>query len=345
MKKDKKFHCSDKNTAYILHKESIIIDAFTSIRFPGKNTDYSYFQKMIDSGVSATITCITDPSDTIIDFLKKLIRWHKIIEKNNNVLLALNHIDIEKSKEEKKVAIIFGTQHPNSISDDLDLLDLLYKVGLRMFGLAYQRRGFIGDGCGERTNCGLSKFGMKVIEKMNELGMLIDLSHAGYKTTMEAIEISKDPVIFSHTYPRGLNDFMRNKSDEQIKALASKGGVMGIAAYSLFAAKSKEIRPTINEFFNAIDYVVNLVGINHVGMGLDLGPLDTTEWWNKFRSDFPELGLYDLETRDFKGLNNVSYLPDVTKGLLKKGYSRDDIRKILGGNFLRVFKEVLLTSD
>jgi len=345
MKKDKRFHCSDKNTEYILHKESIIIDAFTSIRFPDKNTDYSYFQKMIDSGVSATITCITDPSDTIIDFLKKLIRWHKIIEKNNNALLALNSIDIEKSKEKKRVAIIFGTQHPNSISNDIDLLDLLYKLGLRMFGLAYQRRGFIGDGCGELTNCGLSKFGMKVIEKMNEMGMLIDLAHAGYKTTMEAIEVSKDPVIFSHTYPRGLNDFIRNKSDEQIKALAKRDGVIGIAAYSLFATKSKEMRPTINNFFDAIDYVVNLVGINHVGIGLDLGPLDTEEWWEKFRLNFPELGVYDLENRDFKGLNSVSCLPDVTEGLLKRGHPRDDIKKIIGGNFLRVFKAVLLAND
>jgi membrane dipeptidase len=296
---------------------------------------------MIDAGVTATNVCVTDPSDDFQLFLKRINRWYEIINRNNDkVILSTSVTDIEKAKKEDKVAIILGTQHPNPISNDLDLLCILHEMGLRVFGIAYQRRGFIGDGCGERTDCGLSKFGIKVIEKMNELGMLIDLSHAGYKTTIEAIEVSRAPVIFTYTYPRTLNDHIRNKSDEQIRALAKKDGIIGIAAYSLFAAKKKGERPTINHFLNAIDYVVKLVGVDYVGIGLDLGPLDTEEWWNKFRYNFPELGTYDLKTRDFEGLNSVSYLPDVTEGLVKRGYLIEDIEKIIGGNFLRLFRKV-----
>jgi len=336
------FNLSHSNrSASDIHRNAIVIDVFTSIRFPARTNDYTYFQTMIDSGVTATNVCVTDPRDNFQMFLKRINRWNEIIDRNNNrVLLATTPEDIEKAKKENKVAIILGTQHPNPILNDLDLLCILHKVGLRVFGLAYQRRGFIGDGCGERTNCGLSNFGVQVIEKMNELGMLIDIAHAGYKTTMEAIEISKDPVIFTHTYPRALNDHIRNKSDEQIKAVVKKGGVIGIAAYSLFAAKKKGERPTIKHFLNAIDYVVQLVGVDYIGIGLDLGPLDTEEWWDTFRYNFPELGFYDLKTRDFEGLNSVSYLPDVTKGLVKRGYSTEEIEKILGKNFLRLFRKV-----
>lgn len=266
--------------------------------------------------------------------------------------------DIKRAKQEGKLAIILGLQNlPFSTAkypDDLRFIDMLYWLGVRIAQLTYQRKNLLGDGCGERTDSGLSKFGIQVIEKMNRLGMLVDLSHVGPKSTMEAIETSKDPVVFSHSNCRSICDNVRNKSDEQIKALAEKGGVMGICAFPPLLNMEKPA--TFEDFLDHMTHAIELVGVDHVGVGLDtytslpLHPdIDVQKSrYNahiaNLRVNYPGLtapymtfipgkGRYRVE--ELK--NNRTVKANISKGLTDRGYSSSEICNILGRNFIRVF--------
>ena len=176
---------------------------------------------------------------------------------------------------------------------------------------------------------------------MNDTGILVDLSHSGYMTTLDAIAESRLPCIFSHANARALCGHIRNKSDEQIIAMAEKGGVMGIVNYAPFADIKKNRRPTLSEFIDIIEYVIDLVGVEHVGIGLDFTPTWTEVEYNKAQKMFPEIYLdYRMDEIPLKGLVDISSVNSITAGLLDRGYAQGDVAKIMGGNFMRVFRQV-----
>lgn len=325
--------------ALTLLEKATVID---SLQYIPVVKDEDYFRVMRKAGITASHITVSELSDNFSQALKKLLDWHCLVERKESVLaIATVTKDIKDAKKRGKVAVIMGLQNPKPIEDDIGLLKLFYKLGIRVVQLTYQNRSLIGDGCCERTNCGLSKFGVRVIEEMNKLGSLIDLSHCGYRTTMEAIDLSKDPVAFTHA---GLYSFCRNprnKSDEQIKALAGKGGVIGMLTWSRLCEVKDGVRPTVEYYLDFVDYVVKLVGIDHVGIGTDFEPMWTREDFDKFRFDFPELcGKYEFDTKSIEGFSHISCLPNVTRGLVARGYSDLEILKILGLNFLKLFKRV-----
>jgi membrane dipeptidase len=283
-------------------------------------------------------------------------------EKTERAIITNKASDIEKAKQEKKLAMVIGLQHlPFNISyypDSLAYLHTLQTIGVRILQLTYQRRNLVGDGCGERTDCGLSRFGIQVIEEMNKIGLLIDLSHSGPKTTMEAIETSKDPVVFSHSNCRNLCDHVRNKEDELIKALAENGGVQGIGMFPVLLNLKK--LPTIDDLLDHVEHVIKLVGIDHVGIGLDFSvpqwpPYPDTDlqrrmWeasregaqknWPELEAPYPTFvpgrGTYRIEELD----SPSKWKASISKGLDSRGYSISEIKKVLGENFMRVFREV-----
>jgi len=156
---------------------------------------------------------------------------------------------------------------------------------------------------------------------------------------MEAIEVSEKPVTFTHANPGALCDVVRNKTDEQIKTLAKKGGVISLAAFSTFVKKGGNA--SRDDFLNMIDYVVKIAGIEHVGLGFDYDPFKTRDEMEKWISDNPEIGNeVDFDSRYPKGLESIRFLPELTKGLLKRGYSEGDVKKILGENNLNLYKKV-----
>jgi len=178
----------------------------------------------------------------------------------------------------------------------------------------------------------------------NRLGLVIDLSHCGDQVTMDAIKYSRDPILIKHSNPRALVDHPRNKTDEQIKALAEKGGAIGMCGYSLFCQVRKGVRPTFKDYLTLIDYTVKLVGVDHVGLGVDIaiwGEEEFEAWARVSPGLRPEGGWHErCVFTDEEGWDDISQLPQITKGLVAHGYSDQDIEKILGLNFLRVFKEV-----
>lgn len=258
--------------------------------------------------------------------------------------------EIREVKKNDMCGLMFGFQNTLPIEYNLGFLKTFHTLGIRIVQLTYQKRNLVGDGCGEEGNGGLSEFGVKVVEEMNRLKMLVDLSHCGYRTTMEAIELSKAPVAFTHTNARALNDCIRCKSDEQIHALAEKGGVMGITVLSKFIKPEGKIKgSSLEDFLDHIDYVVNLVGVNHVGLGLDIFELRSKEdleetLAGRLYLKYPEMRIgAELDTYEkyfCEGLKCMSESLNVTRGLVSRGYSDEEIAKILGGNFLGLFEGV-----
>jgi len=337
----------EERRARDLHKKLILINGLQPPAF----TD-EWLAKLRDQGLTACNYCISgaEGREDLRTALRHVTETHDRLHRMPDIITQVKSVqDIKDAKKDGKLGLALGFQAPDPIENDLGLLRVFHKLGLKFLQLTYQERNLVGDGCGERTDSGLSNFGIKVVEELNRLGIAIDLSHVGHKTTMEAIELSKDPVIFSHagvlsvesTRPANL----RNKSDEEIKAMAEKGGVIGLIAYSPYV-KHKEI-PTIKDYMNHLEYAVNLVGVDHVGIGLD-GPAEEASFTG-FAYQYPELALdygytwANILVTDLNGpgvSKGEERLVNLARGLVSRGYSDQEIRKIYGDNFLRVFQKV-----
>jgi membrane dipeptidase len=198
--------------------------------------------------------------------------------------------------------------------------------------MAYNKNSRAGGGCLDEDT-GLTDFGLQVIQEMNRVGMLVDCSHAGYRTTMEMMEVSNDPVIFSHSNPRALRDHRRNILDEQIVACARTGGVIGINGVGIFLGENDTRSERVVDH---VEYVADLVGPEHVGLGIDYSFDDEEfqEWVRQHPEVFPT---GDFE---FTGFVEPEQTPEIARLLLERGFSQSDAEGVLGGNFLRVARQV-----
>jgi len=211
-----------------------------------------------------------------------------------------------------------------------------------MMMLTFNSRNYVGDGCGERTDSGLSYFGLDVVERMNKVGVMIDLSHCGDKTTLDTIEASKDPVLFNHTGARSLHQkCKRLKTDEAMKALAEKGGLMGVSAVPNQLSNAK--RQGIQDMLNHIDYAVKLIGIDHVAIGLDnvFGDQVAHHRAGAKTVFFLSRVGQELNADYMEGIESPEEWPNITRGLVSRGYSDQEIEKIIGGNALRIVEQVV----
>ncbi len=233
------------------------------------------------------------------------------------VRLALTAQDIREAHTGGDVAVLLNIEGAEGLQGSLAMLRNYYRLGVRMMGLVWNPRNDVADGAGEEgAGGGLTKFGREVVREMNRLGMLIDLSHITAPGFYDVLEVSEQPVLFTHGNCRALWDHARNLTDDQIKALAAKGGVFGISFVNAFMNRETATLKTVADH---IDHVVQLLGTpDHVAYGSD------------FDGCTPPPGLED-----------VTRLPHLTAELLSRGYKEEDLAKILGGNYLRVFEQVL----
>jgi membrane dipeptidase len=246
--------------------------------------------------------------------------------------------DILAAKQSGKLAVNFHFQGTNALMGDLNLVEVYKQLGVGHMLMAYNEKNLVGDGCHERTDAGLSRFGVRLVEEMNRVGVGVDVSHTGYRTSMDVFEVAKGPVIFSHSNPRGLYEHERNIRDDQIKACAATGGVIGITGVGLFmSAEGQDVSAEM--LIRQIDYIAQLVGPAHVGFGLDhiedVAHLMGVIGANAGR--YPEQGGYAGKRLMFASPEVIS---DVAEGLLAKGYVEADVAGIIGGNWLRVFREI-----
>ena len=251
--------------------------------------------------------------------------------------------DIRQAKRDGKIAMYANCQPYIPAPRNLKAFDSAYEKGLRSFMLTYNRMDYIGQGCTERVDAGLSMFGVEVVEHLNAIGMMIDTSHCGQLTTLDACRHSKKPVNANHTAARSLHRHARAKSNEALGAIAGTGGVIGVLALPAFL--TNDPHPTIEHMLDHIDYIASLVGWQHVAIGTDWpmqAPDDVLA--ATLGTEIKMLGFRPQDSVDvmkrIAGFDDVRDLPNITRGLVKRGYSDEQIKGILGENALRVFEEV-----
>jgi membrane dipeptidase len=256
------------------------------------------------------------------------------------VMRACSVKDILAAKKNGRTALLPIIENAQMIENDLDRVDVLYGLGIRSMGLSYNSRTTLADGCTERRDGGLSAFGLKVVERMNRLGMLIDLSHSSDLTSKEVIEASKVPCCFTHAFARRKFDNPRGKPDDLMKLMADRGGVIGVSAVpNLISNKPVQ---TIFDVMDHLDYLVKLVGIEYVAIGTDCNFGDHVAI-NKhmgammdMKKVFPE---FPAPYTDY--IENPGQWPNFCRALVSRGYSDEEIKKIVGGNVLRILGQTI----
>jgi membrane dipeptidase len=288
---------------------------------------------------------LTDDSDLLlwgsISLLDML--FEEAAESEDSMTVCVNCDEINAALSQDKIAVLLtmeggrpleGKPHAHSLA----VLRNFYRQGLRGLQLVDNGRNRLCDGKGEaRADGGLTNFGVTVVTEMNRLGMIIDVAHITEKGFWDVIDISKDPIIDSHSNAQKICDHPRNLTDEQIKALSQKGGLLGLTCNSAMTNGEND-KPTVDDLLNHLDYIVGLVGVEHVALGPDLiepHNMLTAQGWLE--------GVYyvERESHYIEGVSDVTGIPLITEALIKRGYPDEDIRKVLGENWLRIYREII----
>jgi len=333
----------EEERAAELHKKLIAIDLHTHITTHHEESGWEKDRERLwNSGVSCffeALDHLLNPAEDFQVTLEQIGSTRVMIQHTTGLCLALSSEDIRKAKNEGKEALMLQLE-PQTIGPVIDRVDIAHSSGVRCMLLTFNSSNFLGDGCGEKTDAGLSRLGLDVVERMNKVRMLIDLSHCGEKTAMDAIEASRDPVLINHAGARALNPgMMRLKSDELIHALAEKGGVFGVSGIPNQLSKAK--RQGIHELLDHVDYVVKLVGVDHVAIGLDICFDDHVAFHRMILGKIAKGTGQELNAEYMEGIESPEEWPNITRGLVSRGYSDQEIEKIIGGNALRIMKEVV----
>jgi membrane dipeptidase len=248
--------------------------------------------------------------------------------------------DIETAHQQNKVGIIFGFQNCSPIEDDIDLVEIFHQLGVRIMQLTYNNQSLLASGCYEPTDTGISRFGKVVIAEMNRVGMVVDMSHSAEESTMQAIALSQRPIVISHANPSFFEPAKRNKSNRVLSALAESGGLLGFSLYPFHLQGGPDC--TLDSFCNMVADTVDLMGIDHVGMGSDLclnQPLSILEWmrngrWSK-QMDYGEGSATNAAwPKSLSWFENSADFPNIVAGLQQKGFNATEVEKIMGGNWL-----------
>ncbi|WP_235964855.1 dipeptidase [Caenimonas soli] len=326
-----------------LHQESIVIDGTCPLI-----DDPRGIPAYRAGGFTAVAPTVGDNENGAAGTLRKLGSIHKVIREDAGLVLVRKARDIEAAKASGKMGLILHFQGAEPIENRLEYIDAYKSMGVGMIQLTYNVKNRLGDGCEERTDAGLSKFGLAVIKRMNEARVIVDCSHTGLRTTLDAIEASTRPPVFSHAGVRAVHPSPRNIVDEQIKAVAAKGGLVGANAYPPFVSADKP--PTLEQLIDHIRYIVDLVGIDHVGLGLDYfagqSPYSSDEHAMAAYKGYLESGMWSSKSYPPppyiypKGIETPDKAPHLTDALLRSGFNAEEVKKIIGGNWMRVFREV-----
>ena len=340
----------DEQAARGLHEEALVVDAhndsiITLIRggnldlygqqrpdYPDREGAVAYLRqylrplgqanqlditKMRQGGLNAAffaVDCTRPRGNHLLYLMDALGYFIEEMERcNGDILIARAAADIEQAQRENKLAAVLAVENSDALEKSLHVLPLLHQLGVRAMTLTHSTRSWAGDGCEVEGGSGLTGFGRRLLERLNALGIVVDLSHLNERGFWDVVKMSDIPFMATHSCCRALCDHPRNLHDEQLAALAEKGGVVGITFVPFFIAVQN---PTLSDLLDHLDHAVSVAGIDHVGLG----------------SDFDGGG--DL-------VADATQLPEITVGLAARGYSEIDIRKILGGNQLRLLKQVI----
>ena len=308
------------------------------------NWSEEIFRQMRAGGVDAVHVTITY-HETFRETVLQIERWNRWFEQYPDLIFqGRTAADVKLAQETGRTAIFFGSQNPSCIEDDIGLVEILHTLGLRFMQLTYNNQSLLATGCYEDDDAGLTRMGREVVAEMNRVGMVVDMSHSGERSTLETIEHSTRPIAITHANPAQWHAALRNKSDTVLKALGETGGMLGFSVYPHHLKGGSDC--TLQDFCEMIARTADVMGINQIGIGTDLcqdQPDSIVEWmrvgrWTK-RIDygegsaaapgFPEMPKWFADNRDFG---------NIRAGLRAVGMSDADVNAVMGANWLRFFE-------
>lgn len=328
------------NTA--LHNDLIVIDGLQY-----SNWDRTIFKQLRQGGVTmvhATIVYHEQARET----LKRIAEWNLHFENNADLIMPVRSTDdIRLAKQLGKVGIMFGAQNCSPIEDDIGMVEVMRELNMMIMQLTYNNQSLLASGCYEAVDSGVTRFGKQVIQEMNRVGMVVDMSHSAERSTLEAIEISQRPIVISHANPNSFHDAKRNKSDTVLKALGESGGLLGFSLYPFHLKNGSDC--SLDDFCDMVAHTADLIGIDQIGIGSDLcqeQPLSVLEWmrngsWSK-EKDYGEGSKSNADwPQPLEWFRNSSDFPNLTSGLLKRGFTEENVAKVMGLNWLNFLDEAL----
>ncbi|MEO9273219.1 dipeptidase [Marinomonas sp. 5E14-1] len=317
-----------------LHDKSIIIDGLICAKW-----NRELFEDMAKGKLTAA-NCTVSFWEDFKGTVKNVIEMNQLIEANSDLLLKVYTTkDIQRAKDEGKTGVMMGFQNAHAFEDQIGHVQVFKDLGVGIVQMCYNTQNLVGTGCYERDG-GLSGFGHEIVAEMNRVGMLCDLSHVGPNTAKEVILASKQPVAYSHCLPAGLKEHPRNRTDEELKFIADKGGFVGVTMFAPFLKAG--INATVDDYVEAIQYIYNIVGEDAIGIG--------TDFTQGHGQDFFEYLTHDKgyarrltrfgEIINPLGMRTVGDFPNLTEALLKHGFSERQVEKIMGKNWVNLLKEI-----
>lgn len=317
-----------------LHQESIIIDGLIIAKW-----NRELFEDMRKGGIT-TANCTVSVWENFQDTVDNIVAMNQLIEANSDLVTKVyTTADIYRAKAEGRTGILMGFQNAHAFEDKLGYIQVFKDLGVGVVQMCYNTQNLIGTGCYERDG-GLSGFGREVVAEMNRVGIMCDLSHVGAKTSEEVILASDKPVCYSHCLPSGLKEHPRNKSDDELRFIAERGGFVGVTMFAPFLKNG--IDSTIDDYVEAISYIVDIVGEDQVGIGTDFTQGHGPDFFDMLTHDKG----YARELTRFgkiinpEGIRTVGEFPNLTEALLRHGYSPELVKKIMGENWVRVLADV-----
>ncbi len=326
------------------YDRSLVIDALSLF---GRDLGEDNVAAVKAAGYSGVFDSL--PNTDLQTAIDALIIWRRRADEHaDKLLIATRAADFKRAKDSNRTAVLMNFQNATMLEGEADNVEALHALGMRSFQLTYNFRNRLGDGCLERTNAGLSDFGVEVVERMNKVGVMIDLSHCGPQTTFDGIEFSSKPVAITHTMCAALrpDSHPRAKTDRQMKACADKGGVIGMAALGYFVGPDPGGATTIETYADHIEHAASVVGYEHIGLSTDFAPKGIAAWATREN-------WYEPRLKIFKPSYNVRWppwipeldTPDRFRNLLavldRRGWSESQIERLLGLNWLRLLQETI----
>ena len=318
-----------------LHRDMIVFDGLVVANFGPE-----VFADMRRGGLTAA-NCTCCIWEGFRDTMSNVARWKRWFAEHSDLITQVHTTaDIARAKREGKTGIVLGWQNLTGIEDQLGHLALFKQLGVGIMQIAYNTQNLVGTGCYESRDAGLSDFGHEVIAEMNRLGILCDLSHVGAKTSEDVIKASKQPCAYTHCLPAALKAHPRNKSDEQLRFIAGRGGFVGVTMFPPFLKRGTDA--TVDDYVEAIEYVIGLCGEDQVGFGTDFtqgyGP-DFFDWITRDKGYARKLTEFG-EIINPAGMREIKDYPNLSAAMVKRGWKEARIRKVMGENWVRMLREI-----
>ena len=317
-----------------LHQDAIVIDGLVIAKW-----NRELFEDMRKGGLTAA-NCTVSVWEGFQATVDNIVKSNALMAECSDLVLPVRTTaDIARAKEEGKTGVIYGFQNAHAFEDQLGYVEIFKQLGVGIVQMCYNTQNLVGTGCYERDG-GLSGFGREVVAEMNRVGIMCDPSHVGENTSREVIEASEKPVCYSHCLPSGLKEHPRNKSDEELRFIAEHGGFVGVTMFTPFLRAG--VDATVDDYVEAIEYVMNIVGEDSIGIGTDFTQghgHDFFEWLTHDKGYARRLTRFGKIINP-EGIRTIGEFPNLTEALLKRGMSEQQVRKIMGENWVRTLKDV-----